>query len=73
MGKRTLLDGIGYIWFGTRLVDWHGELRKRRGWWLAKTPDGKPGSTFEPKFLGRDKREARINTLNDEVFNFLCK
>ncbi|MCP4569128.1 MAG: hypothetical protein GY841_16255 [FCB group bacterium] len=69
--KEHFIEGIGYVYYGSELRQIYGSgICPRRGWYLRKTPDGKPGSGFSPEYLGRNRDEAGINARDRKVQMF---
>ena len=65
--SEKFIDGIGYLYYGTESHEEGGYMEKTRGWWIRRTPDGKPGSSFAPEYLGRNRDEAAITAHEPEI------
>ena len=69
--KEHFIEGVGYVFYESRWYEESpGERVKKKGWWLRRTPGGKPGASFEPEFLGYNKAEASLSRLDKRLIKF---
>lgn len=59
MANEHFIDGEGYLSFGKEKYSEFREIVSKTGWHLRLTPDGKPGASFSPKFLGANASDVR--------------
>jgi hypothetical protein len=58
MSKEYFVEGLGYM-----------EFIKGEGWYLRRTPDGKPGASFKAELIGADADEVSIR-MPEWIDNF---
>lgn len=58
---RHFLEGIGYVFYGSRAEEaGGGYLETVTGWFVERTPDGKIGAAFPAKYLGDNRDEVKV-------------
>ncbi len=55
----TELFGSGYCDYETRIVEEHGQVVSKRGWWHRQTPNGESyGPSYKAEYIGANFDEA---------------